>query len=112
LEDLLEEEKPREDLFGPRAGSLSRHQPRRSLLQVRMEILKVVNNGFGKPTQIMYKSNISWVVLQSQLKAFVAGGLLNMAAYGSRRRYSITEKGIEMVKAYDKVAGEMLGVGH
>jgi len=65
--------------------------------------------GFGKPTQIMYKSNISWVVLQAQLNTFVAGGLLNMATYGSRRRYAITEKGIDMVKSYEKVAGEILG---
>ncbi len=74
-----------------------------------MEILSVVMNGFGKPTQIMYKSNISWVVLQSQLNAFVAGGLLDVVAYGSRRRYVITDKGIEMVKAYEKVAGEIMG---
>ena len=74
-----------------------------------MEILKVVMSGFGKPTQIMYKSNISWVVLQSQLNAFVAGGLLNVVTYGSRRRYAITQKGIEMVKSYERVAGEILG---
>lgn len=74
-----------------------------------MEILKVVMSGFGKPTQIMYKSNISWVVLQAQLDTFVAGGFLNVVSYGSRRRYAITDKGIEMVKAYEKVAGEMLG---
>ena len=112
MEDLLEEEKPREELFGPRPESLTRHQPRRSLLQVRMEILRVVMNGFGKPTQIMYKSNISWAVLQTQLNTFVAGGLLAVTSYGSRHRYSITEKGIEMVKAYDRVAGEILGEHH
>jgi predicted transcriptional regulator len=109
LEDVLEEEKSRGDLFGPRTDLASRHQPRRSLLQVRMEILRVVMTGFGKPTQIMYKSNISWVVLQSQLNAFVAGGLLTVVTYGSRRRYAITEKGIDMVKSYEKVAGEILG---
>jgi len=68
--------------------------------------------GFGKPTQIMYKSNISWVVLQAQLNNFVAGGLLQVATYGSRRRYAITGKGVDIVRSYEKVAGEILGEKH
>ena len=81
---------------------------RRSLLQIRMEILKVVMNGSGKPTQIMYKANLSWTVLQSQLKAFIGSGLLNVVDYGSRRRYEITTRGIDMVKSYERVIGEVL----
>ncbi len=108
MENLVEEGRVGEDAFAPVRGNSARHQSRRSLLQVRMEILKVVMAGFGKPTQIMYKSNISWIVLQSQLKTFVAGGLVSMVTYGSRRRYAITEKGIEMVRSYEKVAGEIL----
>ena len=73
-----------------------------------MEILRVVMNGSGKPTQIMYKANISWTVLQSQLKAFIASGLLNVNDYGSRRRYEITNRGIEVVRSYEKVIGEVL----
>ena len=49
---------------------------RRSLLQIRVDILRVVMEGYGKPTQIMYKANLSWNVLQSQLKAFLEAGLL------------------------------------
>ena len=93
---------PQSLVTGPKPSS------RRSLLQIRMEILKVVMNGSGKPTQIMYKANLSWTVLQSQLKAFVASGLLNMVDYGSRRRYEITSRGVEMVKSYEKVIGEVL----
>src|ERR1700739_957319 len=44
---------------------------RRSLLQIKVDILKVVASGFGKPTQIMYRANLSWNVLQAQLKSFV-----------------------------------------
>ena len=81
---------------------------RRSLLQIRMEILRVVMNGSGKPTQIMYRANLSWTVLQSQLRAFVTSGLLTVVDYGSRRRYEITSRGVDMVKSYERVINEVL----
>jgi len=81
---------------------------RRSLLQIRVDILRVVMEGYGKPTQIMYKANLSWNVLQSQLKAFLEAGLLRVEEYGSRRRYQITEKGTDMVRSYQRVVEEIL----
>ena len=81
---------------------------RRSLLQIRVDILRVVMQGYGKPTQIMYKANLSWNVLQSQLKAFLETEMLTVEEYGSRRRYAITQKGIEMVKSYERVVSEIL----
>ena len=83
-------------------------QSRRSMLQIRMEILKAVMSGSCKPTQIMYRANLSWTVLQAQLKAFSNNGLLRLVHYGNRRRYEITERGIEMVRSYDKVIEEVL----
>ncbi len=81
---------------------------RRSLLQIRVDILRVVMQGYGKPTQIMYKANLSWNVLQSQLRAFLDAGLLNVEQYGSRRMYQVTQKGAEMVLSYQKVVDEIL----
>ena len=81
---------------------------RRSLLQIRVDILRVVMQGYGKPTQIMYKANLSWNVLQSQLRAFLETGLLNVEVYGSRHRYQITQKGADMVRSYQKVVDEIL----
>ncbi|MGD0477820.1 MAG: winged helix-turn-helix domain-containing protein [Nitrososphaerales archaeon] len=81
---------------------------RRSLLQIRVDILRVVMQGYGKPTQIMYKANLSWNVLQSQLRAFLEAGLLKVEEYGSRRRYQITQNGAEMVRSYQKVVDEIL----
>ena len=82
---------------------------RRSILQIRVEILKIVMDGYGKPTQVMYKANLSWNVLQDQLKAFLEGGLLRVEQVGSRRRYTITQKGVEMVKSFEKVVDGILG---
>lgn len=81
---------------------------RRSLLQIRVDILRVVAQGYGKPTQIMYKANLSWNVLQSQLKAFLDAGLLRVEEYGSRRRYLITVKGMDIVRSYQMVEEEIL----
>jgi predicted transcriptional regulator len=81
---------------------------RRSLLQIRVDILRVVSEGYGKPTQIMYKANLSWNVLQAQLRSFLDNGLLKVEEYGSRRRYTITPNGSEMVRSYQKVIDEIL----
>jgi len=81
---------------------------RRSLLQIKVDILRAVESGYGKPTQIMYRANLSWNVLQAQLKSFIESGMLDVEAYGSRRRYQITPKGTEMVESYQKVVKEIL----
>ena len=81
---------------------------RRSLLQIKVDILRAVENGYGKPTQIMYRANLSWNVLQAQLKSFIESGMLQVEEYGSRRRYLITPKGTEMVDSYQKVVKEIL----
>ncbi len=81
---------------------------RRSILQIRVDILRVVAQGYGKPTQIMYKANLSWNVLQSQLKSFLESEMLTAEVYGNRRRYMITPKGNEMVRSYQKVVNEIL----
>ena len=81
---------------------------RRSLLQIKVDILRVVAAGFGKPTQIMYRANLSWNVLQTQLKSFLESDMIEVEEYGSRRKYLITPKGIEMINSYQKVVREIL----
>ncbi len=81
---------------------------RRSILQIKVDILRAVEAGYGKPTQIMYRANLSWNVLQTQLKSFLESGMLEVQSYGSRRRYLITAKGSEMVESYQKVVKEIL----
>ena len=81
---------------------------RRSLLQIKVDILKVVAAGYGKPTQIMYRANLSWNVLQAQLKSFIGSGMLDVEEYGSRRRYMVTAKGAEMLESYRKVVEDIL----
>jgi len=91
--------------------ALSRPEPpegRRSLLQIRIDILRVIMEGYGKPTQVMYQANLSWKVLQTQLNSFLEAGLLKVEEYGTRRKYTITPKGAEMVRSFQKVVDEVL----
>ena len=81
---------------------------RRSQLEIRMDMLAAVKVGSDKPTQIMYRANLSWNVLQAQLRSFLESGMLAVEEYGSRRRYLITPKGTEMVESYQKVVKEIL----
>ena len=89
------------------ASGQPQSEGRRSLLQNKVDILRAVEIGYGKPTQIMYRANLSWNVLQTQLRSFIESGLLEVQAYGSRRRYLITPKGSEMIDSYQKVVREI-----
>ena len=92
----------------PNAKEKGIPEGRRSLLQIKVDILRVVAAGYGKPTQIMYKANLSWNVLQAQLRSFLESEMIEVEAYGSRRRYLITPKGIDMINSYQKVVREIL----
>ena len=81
---------------------------RRSILQIRIDILRVISQGYGKPTQIMYRANLSWNVLQSQLKSFLEGDMITVESYGSRRKYLITQKGMDVISSYQKVVDQVL----
>lgn len=80
-----------------------RNNSRRSELEVKMDILRVTTEGSNKPTQIMYKANLSWVALLEHLKSLTALGFLKEVEYSSRRVYEITPRGLELLQSYRSV---------
>ena len=82
---------------------------RRSELEIKMDVLKVVASGIDRPTQIMYKANLSWIALQSNLKSLVSGTLLVEEDLGNRKRYELTQRGFEVLNTFQKVM-EAMGV--
>ena len=72
-----------------------------------MDILHVVAQGANKPTQIMYKANLSWVALLGHLKALTSAGLLREVEYAKRKEYENTPRGIELLQNYQKVVAAM-----
>lgn len=80
---------------------------RRSQLEIRMDMLAAVREGADKPTQIMYKANLSWVALQTHLTQLLERGLLKWVADGNRKRYEITMKGANVMYSYVKILEEI-----
>jgi len=80
---------------------------RRSELEVKMDILRVVCEGCKKPTQIMYKANLSWVALQEHFRSLVGGGLLHEIKSGKRVEYELTAAGLSVLQDYRKLTNTM-----
>ena len=76
---------------------------RRSHLEIRMDILSCIKGGYDKPTQVMYKANLSWTALKDHLAALETSELIAGSSYGSRRRYELTERAFQVLAAYEKV---------
>ncbi|MHA2219946.1 MAG: winged helix-turn-helix domain-containing protein [Candidatus Hodarchaeales archaeon] len=87
--------------------------PRRSKLDIQMEVLNAVREGMDKPTRIMYATNMSWKPVRKILDNLVDRGLLsaieNTVGNRVKRRYEITEKGISVLN-YLKGAKELVDI--
>jgi len=80
--------------------------PRRSQLEIRLNILSAVKDGVDKPTRIMYAANMSWKPVQRILSHLVEQGLLevrmNTESRQSKRRYVLTDKGANVIDYFEK----------
>lgn len=92
----LEESKPRQ-----------KFSLRRSHLEIRMDILSCIKSGFDKPTQVMYKANLSWSALKEHLAVLESGTLIRSVEYGTRRRYELTEKAYLVLASYEKILSDI-----
>ncbi len=98
-----------ETMFSVQVSAEAAKAPsRRSELEIKMDVLRVVSSGIDRPTQIMYKANLSWIALQSNIKSLVKGNFLREEDLGSRKRYELTQHGFETLSTFQKVV-EALG---
>ncbi|MGD0396450.1 MAG: winged helix-turn-helix domain-containing protein [Nitrososphaerales archaeon] len=97
-----------ENAISVQVSGFDRKSPaRRSELEIKMDVLRVVSSGIDRPTQIMYKANLSWIALQSNLKSLVKSNFLREEDLGSRKRYELTQHGFEILGTYQKVVDAM-----
>ena len=66
---------------------------RRSRLEIYFNILEVISRGVTKPTQIMYKTNLSWITLQEMFETLTSGNFIRAETEKGALRYYITDKG-------------------
>jgi predicted transcriptional regulator len=89
--------------------SVTRHpSARRSAFEIRMDILRVTTEGCTKPTQIMYRSNTSWIILKKNLESLVASGHMQENSDHSRTTYTVTDSGMAVVRDYRDLVQSMV----
>lgn len=75
---------------------------KRTRIEVMHDILEVVKNRNGKikPTHILYKSNLSYQMMDEYLKELIGKGFLIEQPLKKGRTYSLTPKGFQFLEKY------------
>ncbi|MGI0090455.1 MAG: winged helix-turn-helix domain-containing protein [Nitrososphaerales archaeon] len=81
--------------------------PRRSRMEVKIDIMQAIDEGAGRPTHIMYRSNLSWAVMRSFMKVLEDQGLVTSSELEGRKNYALTEKGSRVLATYIKVRKQL-----
>ncbi len=87
-----------------------------SRLEVIRDILKVISEradrtGGVKPTHILYKSNLSYQMMDEYLNELKTKEFVVEKITKEGKRYTITEKGLKFLQEYQTVAGFMDSFG-
>lgn len=81
--------------------------PRRSKLEILINILESIYRGRNKPTHIMYRANLSWNRMNKYLDFLLRHGLIEEVEKGDLREYQITEKGKKIIWYFSKIKETM-----
>ena len=76
---------------------------KRSKLEIYLDVLEKINEGVSRPTNIMYKCNLSWRPLREILETLMNRGLIREVEQHNYRCYVITEKGRETLIYFRKI---------
>jgi predicted transcriptional regulator len=80
---------------------------RRSRMEVRIDILQAIADGAGRPTHIMYRSNLSWSIMQSFVRVLEQQGLISRMDREGKKNYVLTEKGQRVLQTYLSVRQQL-----
>lgn len=75
---------------------------KRSKLEICLDVLRAIRAGYSKPTNIMYKSNLSWITLQEILNFLISRGLVSAIENNGRKLYVITAKGKSVLNSLEE----------
>jgi predicted transcriptional regulator len=82
--------------------------PRRSKLEIYLDVLWAVKRGTRKPTRIMYEANLSWKPLQTILQSMISQELIveiDARAEKDKRTstvYEVTQKGENIITYFNR----------
>ncbi|MBS3092100.1 DUF4364 family protein [Candidatus Pacearchaeota archaeon] len=79
---------------------------KRNRLEVIRDILQVINsrNGRIKPTHILYKSNLSYQMMEEYLQELIEKKFIVEHKSKEGKTYSVTEKGLNYLNKYSLIA--------
>ena len=77
--------------------------PRRSKMEIYIDILKAVADGKRRPTHIMYRANLSWTRLKKYLDFLITQGLLVEALDDGATIFSIAPKGKDVLGYFKRI---------
>lgn len=86
---------------------------KRNKLEIIQDILTVIRdrNGKIKPTQILYKSNLSHVMMKEYLDELISKGFITSKEDKHGKTYLITEKGNKYLAEYKTILNFMESFG-
>ena len=76
--------------------------PKRSRLEIYLDVLRVIRRGTHKPTRIMYRTNLSWIPLMKILDSMIDQTLISKVEEGKHVTYDITSKGKNVLEYFEK----------
>lgn len=76
-------------------------------MEVKIDIMQAMADGAGRPTHIMYRSNLSWAVMRGFIKSLEQQGLVSSNEIEGRRNYILTEKGSKVLHTYLSVRKQL-----
>jgi predicted transcriptional regulator len=79
---------------------------KRTRLEIIHDILEVIKskNGKIKPTHVLYKSNLSYQMMDEYLKELIEKSFIVEIAGKTGKSYAITEKGDKFLREYRVIA--------
>lgn len=77
---------------------------KRSRLEICYDVLQSVADGADAPTKMVYRANISWVMLQDILNLLLTSDFIVLKSSGGRRTFRLTKKGQEALRKLESVS--------
>ncbi len=90
-------EQPFRNLNGQRMSS---EKDRRSKMEMYLDILRAIGSGAEKPTHVMYKANLSWVVMRGFLENLKSQGLVEESVVEGRSSLHLSNRGFELLNQF------------
>lgn len=76
---------------------------RRSRLELYVDVLRAIANGRRSPARVVYAANLSYDRVVRCINFLVEQGLVEKIEEEKRKRFRVTEQGMEVIQYFDEV---------